>query len=152
MLKTKKIKPIGCQVLVTKNLYGWDDFDENGIIRHTRGELKSYQEVISVGDDVKFVKPGDTVEINFYKYCEFVDDPNSVKVNGSNKVVRINLNEVTLEGTDGEPVDCFLIDQRDIKYILEDFEEITYDPSKKKVVLIQQPSHKLILPDTTLRP
>ena len=31
MLKVKKIKPIGCQVLVTKDLYGWDDFDESGV-------------------------------------------------------------------------------------------------------------------------
>ena len=68
MLKQKMIKPVGCQVLVTENLYGWDDFDESGLIIHKRGDLKHYQEVIAVGDDVKWVKPGDVVAINFYKY------------------------------------------------------------------------------------
>lgn len=151
MLKLKRVKPIGCQVLVTENLYGWDDFDESGLIIHKRGDLKTYQEVISVGEDVKWVKPGDVVEINYYKYCQFENDENSVKVNGSNKIVSINLNEIDLEGTDGEPVTCFLIDQRDIKYILEDFEEVTYKKSKHKLIQIEQPKTKLILPDNKIK-
>lgn len=151
MLKLRKIKPIGCQVLVTENLYGWDDFDESGLIIHKRGDLKTYQEVIAVGDDVKFMKPGDVVEINLYKYCEFENDPNSVKVNGSNKVVNIHLNEIEMTGTDGEPVTCFLIDQRDVKFILEDFEEVTYEKSKHKLIQVEQPKTKLILPDNKIR-
>jgi len=151
MLKLKKVKPIGCQVLVTENLYGWDDFDESGLIIHKRGDLKTYQEVISVGEDVKWVKSGDVVEINYYKYCQFENDENSVKVNGSNKIVSINLNEIELEGTDGESVTCFLIDQRDIKYILEDFEEVTYEKSKHKLIQIEQPKTKLILPDNKIK-
>ena len=151
MLQLRKIKPIGCQVLVTENLYGWDDFDESGLIIHKRGDLKTYQEVISVGEDVKWVKPGDVVEINYYKYCQFENDENSVKVNGSNKIVSINLNEIELEGTDGEPVTCFLIDQRDIKYILEDFEEVTYEKNKHKLIQIEQPKTKLILPDNKIK-
>ena len=146
MLKLKRIKPIGCQVLVTKNLYGWDDFDDAGLIMHGRGEIKSYQTVIAVGDDVKFVKPGDVVEINFYKYCEFVDDPNSVKVNGTNKVLRYHLNIVEMVGEDDEPVDCFLIDQREIKYILEDFKEVAY--SDNKLIDVKQPKKQLILPNS----
>ena len=146
MLKLKRIKSIGCQVLVTKNLYGWDDFDDAGLIMHGRGEIKSYQTVIAVGDDVKFVKPGDVVEINFYKYCEFVDDPNSVKVNGTNKVLRYHLNIVEMVGEDDEPVDCFLIDQREIKYILEDFKEVAY--SDNKLIDVKQPKKQLILPNS----
>ena len=96
MLRLKKVKPIGCQVLVTKNLYGWDDFMEGGILVHKRGDLKTYQEVIAVGDDVKFVKPGDTVEINFYKYAVFKEDTNSVKAMHDNSIVELRLNEVEL--------------------------------------------------------
>ena len=151
MLKLRKIKPIGCQVLVTENLYGWDDFDESGLIMHKRGDLKSYQEVIAVGDDVKFVKPGDMVAINYYKYCTFENDENSIKVNGSNKIVSINLNEIEMEGTDGEPVTCFLIDQRDIKFILEDFDEVTYEQKKHKLIQIEKPKTKLILPDSRFK-
>ena len=151
MLKLKKVKPIGCQVLVTENLYGWDDFDEAGLIIHKRGDLKTYQEVIAVGDDVKMVKPGDVVEINLYKYCSFENDPNSVKVNGTNNIVNIHLNEIEMVGTDGEPVTCFLIDQRDVKYILEDYEEITYEQKKHKLIQVKQPKQKLILPDSKFK-
>ncbi len=145
------IKPVGCQVLVTENLYGWDDFDEAGLIINKRGDLKSYQEVIAVGDDVKWVKPGDVVAINFYKYCVFENDENSVKVNGSNKIVDIRLNEIELTDANDEIVTCFLIDQRDIKYILTDFEEVTYEQKKHKLIHIEQPKTKLILPDNRVK-
>ena len=151
MLKVKKIKPMGCQVLVTENLYGWDDFDEAGLIIHKRGDLKTYQEVIAVGDDVSMVKPGDVVEINLYKYCSFENDENSIKVNGTNKIVSLHLNEVELVGTDGEAVTCFIIDQRDIKYILEDYEEVTYEKSKHKLIQIEKPKTKLILPNNKIK-
>ncbi len=145
MLKIKEIQPIGCQVLVTKNIYGWDDRDESGIVIHPKGDLKSYQQVIAVGDDVKWVKPGDVVEINFYKYCSFENDNNSVKVNGTNKVVELHLNEVELTDTEGDPIICFLIDQRDIKYILKDFDEVTYS-KKDSLITITPPKKQLILP------
>ena len=151
MLKLKKIKPIGSQVLVTENLYGWDDFDESGLIIHKRGDLKTYQEVIAIGDDVKMVKPGDVVEINLYKYCSFENDENSIKVNGTNKIVSLHLNEVELVGTDGKPVSCFIIDQRDVKFIMEDFEEVTYEKSKHKLIQIEQPKTKLILPNNKIK-
>jgi hypothetical protein len=134
---------------VTENLYGWDDFNEAGLIIHKRGDLKTYQQVLAVGDDVKMVKPGDVVEINLYKYCSFESDNNSVKVNGINKIVSIHLNEVELINKDGDPVNCFIIDQRDVKFIIEDFEEVTYD--KQKLIKIKQPKKQLILPDNKIK-
>jgi co-chaperonin GroES (HSP10) len=151
MLKIKRIKPIGSQVLVTENLYGWDDFDESGIIIHKRGDIKTYQEVISVGDDVKFVKPGDIVEINLYKYAVFKEDPNSVKAMAENPIVGFRLNEVEMVGTNDEPVTCLIIDQRDVKYIMEDFKEVTYEQSKHKLIQVEQPKVKLILPDNKVK-
>lgn len=149
MLELRKIKPVGSQVLVTKNLYGWDDFDDAGLIIHSRGDIKSYQTVVAVGDDVKFVKPGDVVEINFFKYCEFLDDPNSVKVNGTNRVINLHLNIVEMVNEDGEPVDCFLIDQREVKYILEDYKEVTYKGDK--LINVKQPKKQLILPNNKFK-
>ena len=151
MLKLRKIKPIGCQVLVTKNLYGWDDFDEAGILIHQRGDFKFYQEVLAVGDDVKFVKPGDIVDINFYKYAVFKEDPNSVKAMADNPVVGFRLKEIDMEGENGEPVTCMIIDQRDVNYIMEDWEEVTYEQSKHKLIQIEQPKTKLILPDNKIK-
>lgn len=138
-------------MLVTENLYGWDDFDESGLIIHKRGDIKSYQTVLAVGDDVKFVKPGDVVEINFYKYCEFEHDENSIKVNGSNKVVNLRLNEVELIGEDNEPVACFFIDQRDVKYILEDYREVSYQQKSRKKIIVEPPKKALILPNTNIK-
>ena len=148
MLKLKKIKPIGSQVLVTKNLYGWDDFMEGGVLIHKRGDLKEYQEVLSVGDDVRFVKPGDVVKINLYKYAVFKEDPNSVKAMADNPIVGLRLNEVEMVDVDGEPVMCFLIDQRDVDYILEDYSEETY--KAKKLVVVNKPVKKLILPNNKI--
>lgn len=148
MLKLKKIKPIGNQVLVTKNLYGWDDFMEGGVLIHKRGDLKDYQEVLSVGDDVRFVKPGDVVKINLYKYAVFKEDPNSVKAMADNPIVGLRLNEVEMVDVDGEPVMCFLIDQRDVDYILEDYSEETY--KAKKLVVVDKPVKKLILPNNKI--
>lgn len=150
MLKIKSIKPIGSQVLVSKNLYGWDDFDVSGLIMHKRGDLKTYQTVLSVGSDVKFVKPGDVVEINFYKYAVFKEDPNSVKAMADNPIVGLRLNEVELTDDNNEPVSCLLIDQRDVQYILEDFKECTY--AKDKEIIVEKPKTNLILPSDRIKP
>lgn len=149
MLNVRKIKPMGSKVLVTKNLYGWDDVNEAGILLHQKGDLKFYQEVISVGKDVTFVSPGDQVAINFYKYAVFKEDPNSVKAIADNPVVGFRLEEVDLVDTEGDPITCLLIDQRDVQYILEDFDEYTCE--KKSKLVVEKPKKKLILPDSRIK-
>lgn len=146
MLKLKEVKPMFSQVLVTENLYGWDDKDEYGVITATKGDIKPYQTVIAVGEDVKYVKPGDTVSINFYKYAEFKEDPNSVKAIGGNSVVKLHLKEVVLTNEEGEDVPCFLIDVRDINYILKDYEEVAYN-DKDELTPVEKPKVNLILPN-----
>lgn len=149
MLNVRKIKPMGSKVLVTKNLYGWDDVNKSGIVLHQKGDFKFYQEVISVGKDVTFVSPGDQVAINFYKYAVFKEDPNSVKAINENPIIGFRLEEVDLVDVNGDPITCILIDQRDVQYILEDFDEVTY--REKKEVLVKQPEIKLILPDNKIK-
>lgn len=149
MIKLKSIKPVFSQVLVTKELYGWDDYDESGLILHKKGDLKDYQTVIAIGDDVRITKPGDLVDINFYKYAIFKEDPNSVKAMADNPIVGLRLHELEIVGEDGEDVPCFLIDQRDINYIIEDYEEVTYKNENK--LIIEHPKTNLILPNTGLR-
>ena len=148
MLKLKTIKPLFSQILVTENLYGWDDKDASGIIIHKKGDLKSYQQVIAVGDDVKFIKPGDTVQVNLYKYAIFKEDPNSVKAMADNPIVGLRLNEVELTDENDEPLTAFLIDQRDVQYIMTDFEEVVYN-DKDELIKVDKPS-KLILPNNKL--
>ena len=148
MLKLKTIKPLFSQILVTENLYGWDDKDASGIIIHKKGDLKSYQQVIAVGDDVKFIKPGDTVQVNLYKYAIFKEDPNSVKAMADNPIVGLGLNEVELTDENDEPLTACLIDQRDVQYIMTDVEEVVYN-DKDELIKVDKPS-KLILPNKKL--
>lgn len=149
MLRIKEIKPMFSQVLVTEDLYGWDEKNEAGIITHTKGDIKPYQTVIAVGDDVKQVKPGDIVAINYYRYCEFKEDPNSLKAIHGNSVVKLHLDEVEMTDTEGETLTCFIIDQRDIKYILVDFEEVAYN-EKDELIKIPSPKINLILPNKNI--
>lgn len=143
MLKLKEIKPLYSQVLITEDLYGWDDKDASGIIIHKKGDLKSYQHVVAVGEDVKYVKPGDLVKVNLYKYAVFKEDPNSVKAMADNPIVGLRLNEVELTDEKGETSSHFLIDQRDIEYIITDAEEVVYN-DKDELVSVKT---NLILPN-----
>lgn len=145
MLKLRKIKPLFSQVLVTENVYGYDDRDHSGIIVHKKGDIMPYQTVVAVGDDVKQVKPGDKVKINYYKYAELQEDPNSIKAMHGNKMVKLRLREVEMEDENGDPAPCFIIDLRDIEYIIQEGEEVAYkdDDTTQKVSLIL-PNKKVI--------
>lgn len=148
MLELRKIKPMFSQVLVTEDLYGYDDYNAAHIITAVKGDIKHYQTVIAVGDDVRFVKPGDVVAINFYKYAELLNESNSMKAIGTNDVVKLHLDEVELTDENGETKTCFLIDQRDIKYIIEESREVVYNNDD---TLNEIPKPNLILPDTKLK-
>lgn len=145
MLKLKRIKPIGSQILISGNEYLEDDYNEAGLIEgnHKKGSLKTFQTVLAVGDDVRFVKVGDVVEINFYKYAVFKEDPNSIKAMADNPIVGFRLNWVSLE--DG---DCIIVDQRDVQYIIEDSEEVTYAP---KLFNEKAGKQQLILPSNRIK-
>ena len=149
MLKLRKIKPIFSQVLVTEDLYGWDDKNAAGIIVHKKGDLKTHQKVLAVGDDVKTVKPGDLVEVNLYKYAVFKEDPNSVKAMADNPMIGLRLNEVELTDENDESVYAFIIDQRDIKYIITDSEEVAYN-DKDELQKVENPKATIIVPNKKL--
>ena len=151
MLKLKEVKPVFNQILVTEELYGYDDKDYAGIIIHRKGDIKPYQKVIAVGNDVRNVKPGDTVAINFYKYAELQEDPNSLKALKGNKMVKLRLNEVELTDENDELFTCFIIDERDVKYVMPEgsFEEVVYKKDGSQVTLPN--GNNLILPNNKLR-
>ena len=143
MLELRKVQPLFCQVLVTEELFGYDDVSAGGVIVSQKGDIKPYQTVVAVGSDVTQVKPGDVVKINFAKYAILKEDPNSVKAINDNAVVKLRLNEVEMTDAEGNPVMCMLIDQRDIQYIMEDFDEVCYN---KKDELVKIGKTNLILP------
>lgn len=148
MLRIRKMKPMFSQVLVTEDYYGYDVYNAAGLIIAKKGDIKDHQTVIEVADGVTNVKPGDVVVINYYRFCEFKNDPNSVKSLEGNPVVKLHLDEIVITGDDGEEMPCFLIDCRDIKYKLEDYDEVNYN---KKDDLIVVPKRNIILPSKDIR-
>ena len=132
MIKLKKIKPMFNAILTTMDTYE-DDVTCNSIIVKTKGTIKEYQKVIAVGDTVRSVKVGDLVCINPKRYAIVKHQEGSLQdgVVSDNPVVKYNFDIIEMNNTP-----YLLLQDNDISYIIEDFEEIK--------------DEKLIVPDTKL--
>lgn len=119
MLHIKKIKPLFTKVLTTGDKYE-EDMLTKGIIVANKGDLKLYQKVLAIGTSVRDIQVGDTVMINPRNYAVMKYDPNSIKEDmDMNKVVKWNLPWVTIDDEDGNPMECLLLNDRDIEFVFE---------------------------------
>lgn len=122
MLKVKSIKPLFTGVLTTANKYETTS-TKNGIIisaKQTEGHIKEYQTVVKVGSSVREIKPGDIVLINPSRYLRKKFDENSIRDDfDKNPTIEINIPTVVINDKE-----YFLIEDRDIAYIIDDCEEI----------------------------
>ena len=122
MLKVKSIKPLFTGVLTTANKYETTS-TKNGIIisaKQTEGHIKEYQTVVKVGSSVREIKPGDIVLINPSRYLRKKFDENSIRDDfDKNPTIEINIPTVVIN----DKV-YFLIEDRDVAYIIDDCEEI----------------------------
>lgn len=126
MLKIKKLKPIYTSILTTYNKYSTPETVEGSdIIDPAKAKImvKEYQKVLEVGNQVRLVKPGDTVVINPMKYAKYkqVLQKNSLRNDTQqykNEIVGFDFPVV--EVNDQE---YLLLDERDILYIVEEAEE-----------------------------
>lgn len=122
MLKLKKIKPMFTTIVTTANKYTQDEL-VNGVINPNaqKDSLKSYQTVVAVGDSVRSIKVGDVVEIDPIRYAVMKHREGSLKdgVITDNPIIGFNFKTVILDG-----VMHLLIEDRDVKYVIEDFEEV----------------------------
>lgn len=136
-LHIKKIKPLFTSILTTGDKYE-EDMRENGIIVANKGDLKTYQKVISVGSSVRDIQPGDTVMIDISHFAVMKLDPNSIKKDmDMDKVVRWNIPWVIVDDEDGKPQDCLLINDRDVKFVFEGTEvnESIIIPDKPTIIM-----------------
>lgn len=125
MLHIKKIKPLFTSVITTCDRYD-KDIHKGGIIEEgkTAGSLKLYQKVLAIGDTVRGISVGDLVMINLANYVVMKYDKNSLQNDlDNNKKVRINLPIVEMDDEEGNPTDCLLLNDRDIQYVFEGYEE-----------------------------
>lgn len=122
MLKIKKIKPMFTAIVTTMDKYD-NDIAINGIIENskTKGSIKEYQKVVAVGDSVRGINVGDLVTINPTNYMVRKYSEGSIKdgIQDMNPVVRYNFPVVEMDGKE-----YLLLQDRDISYIIEDYEEI----------------------------
>lgn len=131
MFKIKKLKPLFNRIVTTMNLYENDSTTDGGIIDASkqRGELKEYQTVVAVGNSVRDIKVGNVVCIDPTRYAQYKHDRNSLKdALSHNPVTGYNFNVVEIDGND-----CLLLYDQDIRYIIEDYEEIP-DPAPSKII------------------
>lgn len=139
MLKIKKIKPMFTALITSMDKYE-QDVTTGGLINVTKmqGGLKEYQTVLAVGGSVRDIKVGDLVCVNPARFAVRKHQAGSLKdgVISDNPVTTYNFDVVEMNGNQ-----CLLLQDRDIDFIIEDWEEIPDQPQST----IIQPEKKIIV-------
>ena len=116
------------------------DMTTGGLINVTKmqGGLKEYQTVLAVGGSVRDIKVGDLVCVNPTRFAVKKHQEGSLKdgVISDNPVTTYNFDVVEMDGKQ-----CLLLQDRDIDFIIEEWEEIPDNPSP----IIQPEKKKLIV-------
>jgi hypothetical protein len=110
------------RIITTADIWEEDQYI-NGIIDTSRakGALKEHQKVLAVGTTVRDIKEGDVVCVDPTRYTVVKHNDKSIKNNiiGDNPVVSYRFDTIKLDGKQ-----CLVLYDQDIKYIVEDSEEI----------------------------
>lgn len=136
MLHITAIKPLFTGILTTGEKYE-EDMRDNGIIVANKGALKLYQTVIAVGPSVRDIKEGDKVMIDPSAYARRKYSKDSIQNDmNNNPIMEWHFPWVVVDDENGNPQDCLLLNDRDVKFVFEGEE--------KKESLIM-PNSKIIL-------
>jgi len=138
MLQIKNIRPVYTRLLTTANRY--TESQKNGVLLDAsklEGRYKEYQTVVRIGSSVREVKEGEVVLIDPSRYMKRKYNDNSLREDFvDNPIIEINIPTVTMNGQD-----YFMIEERDIAYVIEDSEEIPDSnpnnlilPKEKKII------------------
>lgn len=133
-VNVKKIRPLYTSIVTTMNKYEEDEYNGSLIdSTKTKGTLKEYQKVVAVGDLVKNIQVGDLVCINPSRYAVKKHKEGSLKdgVVTDNPVITYNFNVVELNG-----VPHLLLSDRDIEFIVEDYDETSIIVSEEKKLIV----------------
>ena len=135
MLKVKDIRPVFTRLITTADRYNENQMNGTLIdVNKMEGRYKEYQKVVRVGSAVREVKEGDIILIDPSRYMKRKFSDNSLREDFvENPIVEINIPTVTMEDED-----YFMIDERDIAYIIADSEEVP-DPLPNPIILPKKP-------------
>ena len=140
MIKIKKIKPMFTGLVTTMDRYTEDIFTDGGLLDMSRkkGMVKEYQKVLCVGGSVRDIKEGDLVCINPTRFAVKKHKEGSLKdgIITDNPTISYNFDIIEIDGNQ-----CLLLQDRDINFIIEDFEE-TEEEDKQSV--LYKPDNKII--------
>lgn len=128
-------------LITTMNKYEDYTITKSGIIDATKqiGTLKEYQTVIAVGPIVRDINVGDVVWINPRRFAKMKHTPGSLNdgIVQDNLVESYNFDVVKIDGKD-----CLLLQNGDIDFVVEDYEEIEdappsqiINPAKPSIIL-----------------
>lgn len=137
MLHIHKVHPLFTSIITTADSFD-EDYTQNGIIIAKAGDIKPWQKVLAIGDSVRGISIGDMVMVKLENYIVRKYDKNSLQNDmDNNPKVRLQMNYVNMDDKDGNPVECFLLNDRDILYTFEG-EEV----KEQKIIM---PKQKLIV-------
>lgn len=130
MMIIKKIKPMFTGVVTTMKMLEEEDAKVGtlGLIDTSKMKqtIKEIQEVVAVGNNVSGIKEGDLVAVNPIRFAKMRHEEGSLK----DGIISDNLVETfefDILEINGEP--HLLLDTRDIKYIIEEYEEFDPNPT-----------------------
>lgn len=134
MLKVKDIRPVYTRLITTANKYEETQMNGNLIdVNKMEGRYKEYQTVVRAGSAVREVKEGDVVLIDPSRYMKRKFSDNSLREDFvENPIVEINIPTVTMNDED-----YFMIEERDIAYVIADSEEVP-DPLPNPIIVPQK--------------
>ena len=140
MLKVKDIRPVYTRLITTANRYEETQKLNGNLIdvNKMEGRYKEYQTVVRIGSAVREVKEGDVVLIDPSRYMKRKFSDNSLREDFvDNPIVEINIPTVEMNGED-----YFMIEERDIAYVIADSEEVP-DPAPNPIIVPKKPSMKV---------
>jgi co-chaperonin GroES (HSP10) len=142
IMKVKAIKPLFNSIITTADKYE-EDATKNGIIDASKqqGTLKENQTVISVGSAVRDINVGDIVNINPIRYAVKKYDKDSIRqdVAGGNPIVGYQFDFVEINGEE-----YMHLQDRDINYVITDFEEEEVEIPKPAATIIMPPTDIIV--------
>ena len=119
-------------LITTMDKYEQDKLTDGGLIDTSKqqGALKEYQTVLAIGDSVRNIQVGDLVCVNPSRFAVRKHEKGSMRdgVIADNPVITYNFDVVEMDGRQ-----CLLLQDRDIEYVIEDYEEIP-DPTPSSVI------------------
>ena len=135
-----KITPLFNRIVTTMDVYQEDQYNNSLLdITKTKGSLKEYQTVLSVGTTVRDIKVGDVVYIDLTRYMVVQHQDKSLKGNmmGDELKVKYNFNVIKLNGKD-----CLMLFDQDVVFIVNESKEVE---DKTGPVIIQPEKPKIIV-------